>query len=170
MRHRWSGRKLGRTTSHRKALLRTMVTQLLEHDKIVTTVPKAKELRPAVERIITLGKRGDLHARRRALAFLRDKSVVHKLFETLGPRYAERPGGYTRIVRLGKVRPGDAGELALLELVDTPISVPSGGKRGAGKAKAVAEPKAAGTVPGEEGATERDDESGGAGDTDGSKS
>ncbi|HON00236.1 MAG TPA: 50S ribosomal protein L17, partial [Acidobacteriota bacterium] len=86
MRHRWSGRKLGRTTSHRKALLRTMVTQLLEHDKIVTTVPKAKELRPAVERIITLGKRGDLHARRRALAFLRDKSVVHKLFETLGPR------------------------------------------------------------------------------------
>ena len=151
-------------------MLRTMVTQLLEHDKIVTTVPKAKELRPAVERIITLGKRGDLHARRRALAFLRDKSVVHKLFETLGPRYAERPGGYTRIVRLGKVRPGDAGELALLELVDTPISVPSGGKRGAGKAKAVAEPKAAGTVPGEEGATERDDESGGAGDTDGSKS
>lgn len=122
MRHRWAGRKLGRTTSHRKALLRTMVTQLFEHEKIVTTVPKAKEVRSVAEKMVTLGKEGSLHARRRALAFLRKKSVVHKLFAELGPRYQERPGGYTRIVRLGKFRPGDAAELALLELIDAPVT------------------------------------------------
>ncbi|GAB4244756.1 MAG: hypothetical protein Kow00109_20780 [Acidobacteriota bacterium] len=133
MRHRWAGRKLGRTTSHRKALLRTMVTQLFEHEKIVTTVPKAKEVRSVAEKMVTLGKQGSLHSRRRALAFLRKKSVVHKLFAELGPRYQERAGGYTRIVRLGKFRPGDAAELALLELIDAPVT-PSAKKEPAAEA------------------------------------
>jgi large subunit ribosomal protein L17 len=117
MRHRHSGRKLGRTSSHRMAMLRNMVTSFLDKEKIVTTVPKAKELRPFAEKIITLGKQESLHARRRALAIIRKKSVVHKLFDTLAPRYADRHGGYTRIIRLG-YRKGDNAEMALIELVD----------------------------------------------------
>jgi large subunit ribosomal protein L17 len=117
MRHRHSGRKLGRTGSHRMAMLRNMVTSFLDKEKIVTTVPKAKELRPFAEKIITLGKQESLHARRRALAIIRKKSVVHKLFDTLAPRYADRHGGYTRIIRLG-YRKGDNAEMALIELVD----------------------------------------------------
>lgn len=117
MRHRHSGRKLGRTGSHRIAMLRNMVTSFLDKEKIVTTVPKAKELRPFAEKIITLGKQESLHARRRALAIIRKKSVVHKLFDTLAPRYADRHGGYTRIIRLG-YRKGDSAEMALIELVD----------------------------------------------------
>ena len=117
MRHRHSGRKLGRTGSHRMAMLRNMVTSFLDKEKIVTTVPKAKELRPFAEKIITLGKQESLHARRRALAIIRKKSVVHKLFDTLAPRYADRHGGYTRIIRLG-YRKGDSAEMALIELVD----------------------------------------------------
>ena len=117
MRHRHSGRKLGRTGSHRMAMLRNMVTSFLDKEKIITTVPKAKELRPFAEKIITLGKQESLHARRRALAIIRKKSVVHKLFDTLAPRYADRHGGYTRIIRLG-YRKGDSAEMALIELVD----------------------------------------------------
>lgn len=118
MRHRWSGRKLGRTASHRKALMRTMVTEFLENEKIVTTVPKAKELRPVAEKMITLGKRGNLHARRQALAFIRKKAVVFKLFDTVAPRFADRDGGYTRILRLGP-RKGDSAEMAILELLSS---------------------------------------------------
>ncbi len=116
MRHRWSGRKLGRTASHRRALMRTMVTELFENEKIVTTVPKAKELRSVAEKMITLGKRDSLHSRRQALSFIRKKPVVFKLFDTLAPRYADRNGGYTRILRLGN-RKGDSAEIAILELV-----------------------------------------------------
>lgn len=117
MRHRRAGRRLGRTTSHRKALMRTMVTEFLENEKIITTVSKAKELRPVAEKMITLGKRDTLHARRQALSFIRKKTVVFKLFDALAPRFSERNGGYTRILRLG-LRPGDAAEVAILEFVD----------------------------------------------------
>lgn len=116
MRHRWSGRKLGRTASHRKALMRTMVTEFLENEKIVTTVPKAKELRSVAEKMITLGKKDSLHARRQALSFIRKKTVVFKLFDDLAPRYADRDGGYTRVLRLGN-RKGDSAEMAILQLV-----------------------------------------------------
>ncbi len=123
MRHRRSGRKLGRTSSHRKAMLRTMVTEFLDKEHIVTTVPKAKELRPFAEKMITLGKRETLHARRQALAVIRSRDVVHKLFDNLAPRYADRNGGYTRIVRLGP-RKGDAAEMALIELLGSEYSPP----------------------------------------------
>ncbi|MBX5490095.1 MAG: 50S ribosomal protein L17 [Chloroflexi bacterium] len=116
MRHRWGGRKLGRPTSHRKALLRNQSTDLLRYEKIQTTEAKAKELRSAVEHLITLGKRGDLHARRQAYAYVYDKRVVDKLFHELAPRFQDRPGGYTRIVRLG-FRRGDAAPMVQIELV-----------------------------------------------------
>lgn len=122
MRHRKSGRKLNRTSSHRMAMLRNMVTDFLDKERIVTTVPKAKELRSFAEKMITLGKRENLHARRKALSVIRRKTVVHKLFDDLGPRYADRPGGYTRIIRLGTVRKGDATEMAILELVESEMS------------------------------------------------
>ena len=121
MRHRKAGRKLNRTPSHRKAMLRNMVTQLLDHEQMITTVAKAKELRPYAEKLITLGKRETLHARRQALAVVRRKEVVAKLFDTLAARYSKRPGGYTRIIRLGN-RKGDAAPLALIELVDRDTS------------------------------------------------
>lgn len=114
--HRKAGRKLGRTTSHRKAMLRNMVTSLLEHERIVTTVPKAKETRRVAEKMITLGKRGDLHARRQALAYIRSKDIVAKLFDELSGQYADRQGGYTRIIRTGH-RVGDAAPMAIVELV-----------------------------------------------------
>mgnify|MGYP003583857402 FL=1 len=117
MRHRKMGRRLGRTTSHREAMMRNIVTSLLEHERIVTTVPKAKEIRRVAEQMITLGKRGDLHARRQALAYIRSKAVVAKLFDELSSQYAERQGGYTRIIRTG-IRPGDAAPMAVLELVN----------------------------------------------------
>lgn len=116
MRHGKSGRRLNRTTSHRLAMFRNMVTSLLEHERIYTTVPKAKEMRRWAEWMITLGKRGDLHARRQALSVIRAKGVVHKLFAELGPRYQNRPGGYTRIVKMG-YRRGDAAPMCLLELI-----------------------------------------------------
>jgi len=116
MRHRKAGRKLNRTTSHRTAMMRNIVTSLLEHERIVTTLPKAKEVRRAAEKMITLGKRGDLHARRLAAAYIRSKSIVSKLFDKLGQQYAERPGGYTRIIRTGR-RIGDAASMAVIELV-----------------------------------------------------
>ena len=117
MRHRTSGRKLNRTSQHRQMLFRNMAQALIKHEQIVTTLPKAKELRPVVERLITLGKRGDLHARRMAFARLRDDAITRKLFEVLGPRYQERQGGYTRVLKAG-FRYGDAAPMAVIELVD----------------------------------------------------
>ena len=120
MRHQRSGKKLGRDSSHRRALYANLASQLIEHERIQTTLAKAKAVKPLAEQMITLGRRGDIHARRQAVAFLGSKDIVHKLFDELGPRYAERPGGYSRIVRLGP-RPGDAAEMVYLELVDTPL-------------------------------------------------
>jgi len=117
MRHNNSGRRLGRTTSHRIAMFRNMVTSLLNHERIVTTDAKAKEIRSVAEKMITLGKRGDLHAHRQAAAYIREKSVVTKLFSTIAPRYKDRPGGYTRIIKLGQ-RLGDAASLSVIELIE----------------------------------------------------
>jgi large subunit ribosomal protein L17 len=116
MRHRKAGRKLNRTAAHRKAMLRNIVTSLLEHERIVTTVPKAKEARRVTEKMITLGKRGDLHARRQAMAYIRSKGIVAKLFDEISSQYADRQGGYTRIIRTGN-RYGDAAPMAIVELV-----------------------------------------------------
>ncbi|MBU8539769.1 MULTISPECIES: 50S ribosomal protein L17 [Falsiroseomonas] len=121
MRHGVSGRKLGVTTSHRLAMLRSMATALLKHEQISTTLPKAKELRPYVERIITLGKRGDLHARRQAYAQIRDPKVVDKLFSTIADRYKTRAGGYTRVLKAG-VRYGDAADMAVIELIERDVA------------------------------------------------
>jgi len=128
MRHRRAGRKLNRTTSHRKALLRNMVTEFLDKERLVTTVPKAKELRPFAEKMITLGKRETLHARRQALSVIRRKEVVSKLFEELAPRFAHREGGYTRIIRLG-YRKGDGAEEALIELLGSEEEEPQREKK-----------------------------------------
>src|SRR3972149_6306711 len=116
MAHRIAGRRLSRSASHRLALFRNQVTDLLRHEKIVTTEAKAKEVRSIAEKVITLGKDGTLHARRRALRIVTDKDVVTKIFDDLGPRFASRPGGYTRIVKLGP-RLGDGAHMAQLELV-----------------------------------------------------
>ena len=123
MRHRKAGRKLGRVTSHRIAMMRNLVTSVLEHERIVTTVPKAKEARSIVDHMITLGKRGDLHAKRQAFAYIHSRDVVAKLFDSLSTQYADRNGGYTRIIRTGN-RSGDAAPMAILELVnyrDAPV-------------------------------------------------
>ena len=117
MRHGNSGRKLSRTASHRKAMFANMSAALIKHEQIVTTLPKAKDLRPIVEKLITLGKRGDLHARRQAIAQIRDEGQVAKLFSVLGPRYKERQGGYIRILKAG-FRYGDNAPVAVIELVD----------------------------------------------------
>jgi large subunit ribosomal protein L17 len=117
MRHRNAGRKLNRTAEHRKALFANMAAALFKHEQIVTTLPKAKDLRRVAERLITLAKRGDLHARRLVAARLRDDKMVVKLFETLGPRYKDREGGYTRVLKAG-FRYGDSAPVAVIELVD----------------------------------------------------
>ena len=117
MRHRRSGRKFNRTASHRQAMFANMAAALVKHEQIVTTLPKAKDLRSVVEALITLAKRGDLHARRVAASRLRDEATVAKLFETLGPRYRGRSGGYTRVLKAG-FRYGDNAPLAVIELVD----------------------------------------------------
>jgi len=129
MNHRKSGRKLGRTSAHRKALLRNMVTSLLEHEQIRTTDAKAKELRGVAERMITLGKKGTLHARRQALRTIRSKDVASKVFGELADRYRERPGGYTRVIKLGQ-RVGDAAPMAIIELVDRQPAEESAGSAG----------------------------------------
>ena len=116
MRHRAKGRQLSRTSSHKRALLRNLATSLFQHDRVVTTEAKAKELRPFAERLITLARRGDLHARRLVERRLKDRAVTHKLFTDLGPRFASRPGGYTRIVKLGH-RAGDGDDVARIELL-----------------------------------------------------
>ncbi len=117
MRHGVSGRKLNVTSSHRLAMFRNMAVALIKHEQITTTLPKAKELRPVAEKLITLGKRGDLHARRQAYAQLRDDRIVAKLFSSLADRYKARAGGYTRVLKAG-VRYGDAADMAVIELVD----------------------------------------------------
>lgn len=116
MRHRKAHRKLGRTSAHREAMFRNMVTSLFEHERIVTTVQKAKELRPIAEKMITLAKRGDLHARRQALSYIRSKDIVAKLFDEITDQFGDRNGGYTRIIKTG-VRQGDAASMAIIELV-----------------------------------------------------
>ncbi|MGV8073672.1 MAG: 50S ribosomal protein L17 [Syntrophobacteraceae bacterium] len=137
MRHGVSGRKLNRMTSHRLAMFRNMVTSLLDHERIYTTLPKAKEMRKWADWMISLGKLGDLHARRQALSLIRKKEVVHKLFTDLGPRYQNRSGGYTRIIKVG-FRRGDCAPMCMIELV---TEMPPSGKKV--KAKATVESKAA---------------------------
>ena len=117
MRHGVAGRKLGVTSAHRQAMFRNMAVALIKHEQITTTLPKAKELRPVAEKLITLGKQGGLHARRLAHAKLRDETIVAKLFDTLAERYRTRAGGYTRVLKAG-VRYGDAADMAIIELVD----------------------------------------------------
>jgi large subunit ribosomal protein L17 len=120
MRHGKVHRKLGRTAEHRKAMFANMCAALIKHEQIVTTLPKAKELRPVVEKLVTLGKRGGLHARRQAVAQMRDVDMVKKLFEVLGPRYKDRKGGYTRILKAG-FRYGDSAPVAVIEFVDRDV-------------------------------------------------
>jgi large subunit ribosomal protein L17 len=136
MRHRVAGKKLGRKTAHRVMMFRNMVTSLFDKERIRTTLDRAKAVRPIAERMITLGKRETLHARRQALAFVKDPAVVAKLFETLAPRFAQRPGGYTRIIRLG-FRDGDGAQMAYLELLGSEFKpVKEEEKGGKKKAKA----------------------------------
>ena len=120
MRHGNSGRKLGVTSTHRKAMFANMAVALIKHEQITTTLPKAKDLRPIVEKLVTLGKRGDLHARRKAIAEIRDVPMVKKLFEVLGPRYKDRNGGYTRIMKAG-FRYGDNAPVAVIEFVERDV-------------------------------------------------
>ncbi len=120
MRHNLKGRKLNRTSAHRKAMLANMAAALVKHEQITTTLPKAKELRPFVEKLVTLGKRGDLHARRLAIATMRDKAMVEKLFSTLAERYQDRKGGYIRVLKAG-FRYGDNAPLAIIEFVDRDV-------------------------------------------------
>lgn len=139
MRHGCAGRQFGRNSGHRKALLRMLVTALLKNEKIETTTAKAKEMRPLAEKMITLAKRGDLHARRQALSFIQDDSVVSSLFAQLGPRFSSRTGGYTRIVPT-RTRLGDAAPMAIIELVEREKTATedtkSKGKAKAGKTEA----------------------------------
>ena len=138
MRHQRTGKKLGRDASHRKALYANLAGQLIEHGRIRTTVTKAKAVKPLAERMITLGRRGDLHARRQATAVLRSRDVVHRLFADVAPRFKDRPGGYARIVKIGP-RPGDSAEMAYLELIDEEYVA----QQRAERATAVAEPEEA---------------------------
>jgi large subunit ribosomal protein L17 len=121
MRHGSAHRKLGRTSAHRTAMFANMAASLIKHEQIVTTLPKAKELRPFVEKLVTLGKRGDLHARRQAVAEIRDVAMVKKLFDVLGPRYKTRDGGYTRVLKAG-FRYGDSAPVAVIEFVDRDVA------------------------------------------------
>lgn len=121
MRHGKAGRKLNRTSSHRKAMFKNMSAALIKHEQIVTTLPKAKDLRPIVEKLITLGKRGDLHSRRQAIAQIGDEAMVKKLFDVLGPRYKDRNGGYTRVLKAG-YRHGDNAPVGVIEFVDREVN------------------------------------------------
>lgn len=120
MRHRKAHRKLGRKTEHRQAMFANMAAALIKHEQIITTLPKARELRPIVEKLVTLGKRGDLHARRQAIAEVRDVAMVKKLFEVIGPRYRDRNGGYTRVLKAG-YRYGDSAPVGVIEFVDRDV-------------------------------------------------
>ena len=148
MRHGMANRKLGRTASHRKALFRNQLASLIDNERIITTLPKAKELRPLAEKLITLAKNDSVHTRRQAFQQVPDNELVAKLFDTLGPRFSTRPGGYTRILKLG-ARRGDAAEMAILELVErSPEGAePEEKKPAKGAKKAKAEPKAKAEEP-----------------------
>lgn len=134
MHHGFAGRRFGRTSSHRKAMFANLAQALITHEQITTTLPKAKDLRPVVEKLVTLGKRGDLHARRQAIAQLRSEEVVKRLFDVIGKRYATRNGGYTRIMKAG-FRYGDASPMAVIEFVDRDVTA----KGAADKARAATE-------------------------------
>jgi len=136
MHHGFRGRRFSRTVEHRKAMFANLAQALITHEQITTTLPKAKDLRPVVEKLVTLGKRGDLHARRQAIAQIRDEEVVRKLFDVIGKRYASRNGGYLRIMKAG-FRFGDAAPMAVIEFVDRDVDA----KGAADKARAAAEPK-----------------------------
>jgi large subunit ribosomal protein L17 len=143
MKHRVAGRRLDRTTEHRTAMFRNLVTSLFRHERITTTTPKAKEIKRFADKFITLAKAGTPHARRQANRDVRDVEVLNKLFETLGPRFKSRPGGYTRIIRVGR-RAGDAAEMAMIELVErsAPAEAEGSEKAAAGKSKKAKEQKA----------------------------
>ena len=146
MRHGMVNRKLGRTSSHRLAMFRNQLASLIDKERIITTLPKAKELKPQIERLITLGRSDSVHNRRNAARQIHDDALVAKLFDTLGPRFADRPGGYTRIVKLGPRR-GDAAEMAILEFVGFEIATeekkaPAKGKKAAAKSKEEGAPAA----------------------------
>ena len=128
MRHGFTGRRLGRSASHRSAMFANLAVSLIEHEQIVTTLPKAKDLRPIVEKLVTLGKRGDLHARRQVIAQIGNEGVVKRLFETIAPRYATRNGGYLRIMKAG-FRHGDNAPLAVIEFVDRDTAAKGAGDR-----------------------------------------
>jgi large subunit ribosomal protein L17 len=142
MRHGKVHRKLNRTAEHRKAMFANMAASLITHEQVVTTLPKAKDLRPLFEKLITLGKKGDLHARRRAIAEIKDLAAVKKLFEVIGPRYKSRNGGYTRIVKAG-FRYGDSAPVAVIELVDRDVDAKGKEDRARHEATQPAEEKAA---------------------------
>lgn len=145
MKHRIAGRRLDRTTEHRVAMFKNMVTSLLRHERIETTTPKAKELKRIADKVITLGKKGTPHARRQAYVQVRDVEVLNKLFDSIGPRFSARAGGYTRIIKLGR-RAGDNAEVSVIELVEKAPAAPAEGEgkeaKGESKAKAPAKPKA----------------------------
>jgi large subunit ribosomal protein L17 len=138
MRHNNAGKRLGRTTSHRIAMYRNMVTSFFNHERITTTDVKAKELRSIAEKMITLGKRGDLHAMRQAASYIRDKKVVTKLFTTIAPRYTERAGGYTRVIKLG-IRSGDNAPVSIIELVEEEVKTPKASKKKTSVKKPIAQ-------------------------------
>ncbi|MBO6756230.1 MAG: 50S ribosomal protein L17 [Roseibium sp.] len=138
MRHGKAGRKLNRTSSHRKAMFANMAASLIKHEQIVTTLPKAKEMRPIIDKLITLGKRGDLHARRQAISQIRDVAMVKKLFDTLGERYKDRSGGYSRVLKAG-FRYGDNAPMAVIELVDRDLTARGADDRARAEAEETAE-------------------------------
>src|SRR6185369_2462337 len=140
MRHNMRGRKLGRTSSHREALFRNQLQSLVDKERIITTLPKAKELRPIAEKVITRGKHGTVHDRRWVLRWLGSRDLVKKVFDDIAPRFAERPGGYLRIVKLGP-RPGDGAEMALIEMVEKGADAPAPAPPKPAKAKKPAAPK-----------------------------
>lgn len=147
MRHGYANRKLGRTSGHRTALFRNQLASLIQSERIVTTLPKAKELRPQIEKLITLAKNDSVHARRQAFRQVQDNELIAKLFDTIGPRFSTRPGGYTRILKLG-ARRGDAAEMAIIELVERTESTEAKAEAPAkGAKKAKAEPKAKAEEP-----------------------
>jgi len=164
VRHRKAGKKLGRNTSHRQAMFRNMVTSLFKHEQIETTDAKAKQLRPVAEKMITLAKRGDLHARRQVLAYMKDKAVTHRLFEELKDRYLDRQGGYVRIVKKG-TRKGDAAPISVIQLLPEDQGKKKGKKKGAAakaaagksKDKTPAKVKKAETAPSKEEKTEKEE-------------
>lgn len=164
MRHRKAGKKLGRNTSHRQAMFRNMVTSLFKHEQIETTDVKAKQLRPVAEKMITLAKRGDLHARRQALAYMQDKAVTHRLFEELKDRFLDRQGGYVRIVKKG-IRKGDAAPISVIQLLPEDQGKKKSKKKGAAakagtgkpKDKAPAKAKKAETAPSKDEKAEKEE-------------